>query len=76
LYIPPCGSGKLTAGIHVTITIVLYFGVELQVLFDNIIGSVSIAPAAIEPVCIEPDKIESITDRYGFMHILGRLAAY
>ena len=38
----PCGSGKLTAGIRVTITIVLYFRVELQVLFDNNIGAVSI----------------------------------
>ena len=42
LNIPPCGSGKLTAGIHVTITIVLYFRVKLQVLFDNNIGAVSI----------------------------------
>ena len=57
LNIPPCGSGKLTAGIHVTITIVLYFGVKLQVLFDNNIGAVSIGPFSIEPICIPPDKL-------------------
>lgn len=62
LNIPPCGSGKLTAGIHVTITIVLYFGVKLQVLFDNNIGAVSIGTFSIEsfsiePICIPPDKL-------------------
>ncbi len=33
----------MTAGIHVTITIVLYFGVKLQVLFDNNMGTVNIS---------------------------------
>lgn len=49
LNIPPCGSGKLTAGIHVTITIVLYFGVKLQVLFDNNIGAVCIGLLVLSP---------------------------
>ena len=33
----------MTAGIHVTITIVLYFRVKLQVLFDNNMGTVNIS---------------------------------
>ena len=42
-------TGTLTAGIHVTITIVLYFGVKLQVLFDNNIGAVCIGLLVLSP---------------------------
>lgn len=49
------GSGKLTAGIHVTITIVLYFGVKLQVLFDNNMGTVSIEPVTSNQFGIDTD---------------------